>query len=197
MDAQDAAREASVDLAQARRAKFVEGLFEEHGRDLVRWLERRFGPGPPDPEDVAQAAFAKLSGLKDVGHIRDPRAFLYTIAANSARSGLRWLQRTTAFIDGQLAGAELEVENITPERVHLSKARFEAMAAAAGRLTDKQRELVRRSRILGQTFAEIRAETGWSLGDMHRQLTAAMAVLEDAIAAYDNAPPQGETGDDR
>lgn len=39
-----------VKLDTAHQRKLVEDRFKRHARDLVRWLKRRFDPGPPAPE---------------------------------------------------------------------------------------------------------------------------------------------------
>ena len=44
-------------------------------------------------------------------------------------------------------------------------------------LSDRQREIVQRSRLKGQTYAQISAETGWSLGTISSELRAALQTL--------------------
>ena len=79
IERENPAREAGVDFAEARRRKFVEELFDEHGCDLVRWLERRFGPGPPD-----------LAGKTPEAQAREWLACLYAGAAmEKGRAGQR------------------------------------------------------------------------------------------------------------
>ena len=49
--------------APAGKADFaaqLEGIYAAHFAPLVSWLHHAFGAGPPEPEDVAQRAFAKL-----------------------------------------------------------------------------------------------------------------------------------------
>lgn len=174
-----------VDLAEARRHRFVQRLYNDHFRDLVRWLARRYGAGPPEPEDIAQTAFTRIAALEDVEYIRNPRAFLFTTAVNEALTRLRWIKRLRTFVEAELHEVGEEVEEITPERIYSSRNRLEAVLASAASLTDKQRELIRRSRLLGQTYADISADTGWSAADISRQLTVAMNTLVAALEAYD------------
>lgn len=67
----------------------VEFVYENHRRDLVEFLRRQFGGGPPDPEDIAQLAFEKLLRRPSVKDIKSLRAFLWSTARNLTISSLR------------------------------------------------------------------------------------------------------------
>ncbi len=159
------------------RHSLVDRLYRNYASALVAWLRRRYGEGPPEPEDVAQAAFVRFAGLDSVDHIEDERAFLFTIAANLAVSGIRNRSRGDAFIAAELATTGGEIEKITPERVYASKDRFRRLSAAFAELSERQKDIVIRCRIRGQTYAEIVAETGWSLGVVAADVKAAMLAL--------------------
>ncbi|MFC6198477.1 RNA polymerase sigma factor [Ponticaulis profundi] len=155
----------------------TERLYRKHGAHLIVWLRKRFGDGPPEPEDCAQAAFAKISGMDSFDHVEDQRAFLYTVAANIAVSGIRSQRRATRLIEENVSHTDIIFENLTPERVLLGKDNFKQLKKALSQLTDRQREIVERSRLKGQTYAQISQETGWSLGTISAELRTAMLVL--------------------
>lgn len=169
-----------IDAARSKR-KFLEKLFAENWNDLTGWLMRRYGPGPPEPEEVAQDSFAKIAGLASVDHIENPRAFLFAIAVNNMLMGNRWLERTRRLIDGELNYLSQDVEGLTPERIYSARERFQTLITQVGDLTEKQREILVRSRLHGQSYAEISAGTGWSAADISRQMTKALRVLRLAI----------------
>ena len=73
-----------VELDAAHPRELVDDFFKRHAHTLVRWLKRRFGPGPPDPEDFAKAAFTRSASLDDPVKIRDKRTYHYTITASLA-----------------------------------------------------------------------------------------------------------------
>lgn len=170
------------------RHRWLEHLHRTYSQELCRWISRRFGAGPPEPEDVVQIAFCKIAELDDLSQIRNPRAFLYTVAVRTCISACRTRERTVRFIDEAMRENGEEVEEITPERVYLEKERLRMVESGLLELTDMQRELVYRSRILGETFADIREQTGWSLASISRQLRAALARISSDLAA------QGEDG---
>ena len=164
------------------RTAFLNHLFREHYGELVGRLRKVFGAGPPDPEDVAQAAFSKLAALTDLGRIRSPRAFLFRTAINIGLNSNDKIRRGRNFVKSQLEGNFFpDVEEISPETVLMGKQDLERVARAIRQLSPKQREILLRSRFRGQTYAEIKQETGWSEADISRQLTKVMALLQGEL----------------
>src|SRR5690606_12823423 len=62
-----------------RRRQLLSELYRTHWQGLCRYLRARFGAGPPDPEDIAQSAFARLAAAHSA-QIVNPQAFLHTTA---------------------------------------------------------------------------------------------------------------------
>lgn len=188
-----------IRLRDTRRKGFaspeIENLYRSHWKDLCHWLRRRYGAGPPEPEDVAQTAFMKMADVKDLASIENPRAYLFSIAANTALTGIKWLERTRRFIEGELAESGHSLEEISPERAYSSRERFGVVTDQLEGLPEKQREIVIRSRLGGQTYEQISAETGWSMADISRQLTAALTAMREALETYDGNETDTEAED--
>ncbi|KCZ49256.1 RNA polymerase sigma factor [Hyphomonas pacifica] len=170
------------DAALLERTRFLNHLFRDHYGELVGRLRKVFGAGPPDPEDVAQAAFSKLAGLENLTHIRSPRAFLFRTAINVGLNSNDKLRRGRNFVKSQLDGnSHPDMEEISPETVLMGKQDLERVASAIRKLSPKQKEILLRSRFKGQTYAEIKKDTGWSEADISRQLGKVMALLQDEV----------------
>ena len=160
----------------------LDALYRRYWTQLCRYLNRRFGAGPPDPEDVAQAAFEKLARLDGLERVRNPGAFLYTTAINIALNDVRRMARVERFVRAELAEAGGRiVDEMSPERVYADRQRFHTLKDAIARLPDKQRHILIRSRFHGETYATISKATGWSQADISRQLNAALQTLQDAL----------------
>ena len=174
-------REDGADEADPARRRRIERLYREHWRPLYARLRRVFGDGPPDPEDLAQTAFQKLIEQDALDAIRNPGGFLFTVAVNKGRDGQRHIARAERLLkeEGILLRQE-EVDQITPLNVFESREALSATTAAIARLSAKQREILARSRLKGETFDAIRAATGWSKADISRQLAAALKALNEA-----------------
>ena len=182
------------------RNRVLEDLYQKHWKNLCAWIRRRFGDGPPEPEDLAQSAFERFAALDDFDIIRDKRAFLYTVAARSAVDGLRSREVMRRYIDDALAEHGRAVGEITPEHVYLAREEVRALSEDLVALTDKQRETVIRSRFLGQSYEQIAADTGWSTSAISRYLRTAMETLTrnaQARRAAAMSPEASELAGDR
>lgn len=178
---------ANEDEASRRRIKLIERLYRDHWRDLCVRLRRVHGNGPPEPEDLAQVAFAKLIENVDLAVIDNPGAFLFRIAINSGRDRLRHMNETARLMRDELpclAGDGLDRN--TPPNVYESRERLSVTAAAIDMLSPKQREVLVRSRLKDETFEQISAATGWSKADISRTLNAALVALQAAMRAYED-----------
>ena len=161
------------------RTTFLNKLFRLHYGELVGRLRKIYGAGPPEPEDIAQAAFSKLAELDDLERIRSPRAFLFRTAINLGLNSNDRLKRGRNFVRSQIEGNfSPGMEENSPESVFMGKQDLERVARAIRQLPPKQKEILLRSRFRGQTYAQIRQETGWSEADISRQLSRIMELLQ-------------------
>ncbi len=163
------------------RARFTEDLYRHHWGDLCRMVRRMFGDGPPEPEDLVQGAFQKWSELENVDHIENPRAFLAKVAVNNGLKNIEKVQRARKYVTEQLHKPGTGLEEIDPERIFQGRQTLAMLDQAMSRLTTKQREIVVRSRLRGETYAQISAARGWSEADISRQLHRALKALADAL----------------
>lgn len=177
----------SKDRKFAGRSQFIENLYQNYSGELIGWLRRRFGEGPPEPHDIAQTAFEKISALEDYERIENPKAFLFATAINTAMSSVQHIVRARRFFNAELQNVGHQVEQITPECVLKDKRRLETINEAIAKLPAKQREILIRSRIQGETYVEIRTATGWSKAAISRQLNAALATLQKTLDAVEDA----------
>lgn len=70
-----------VDPAQSRR-HFVETIEKRHSRELRRFLAMRVRNASADVPDLIQEIYLRVLRLKDHEAIRNPQAYLYTIASH-------------------------------------------------------------------------------------------------------------------
>ena len=61
---------------------FVTAIEKEHGRALRRYLAIRMRYGAADVPDLVQEVYLRLLRVADYKSIRNPRAYLYTIASH-------------------------------------------------------------------------------------------------------------------
>lgn len=166
-------------------------LYRNHFTELCANIRKSFGSGPPEPEDAVQTAFAKFATLEHPERVRDARAFLYIAARNIVLDHKRSAKVANAYIAEQIAlDHELKLEGITPERVVDSKQRFDTLVEAMRDLPEKQQVILVKSRLEGKSYREIGEETGWSAGDISRNMNAAISALVLALKRSQRVRPR-------
>ncbi len=170
----------------------LEKLYRQYAAELVKYIHKTFGAGPPDPEDVVQAAFVRYANMAAPEKVQNSRAFLYATARNIILDHKRYDKRTEAFIDDVIRDAEQNLDKITPEDVSLQREQFEIMVSVIKKLPRKQGIILTMNRLHGKTYTEISRETGWSLGDISRQLNAGLGAIEDALLRANGGKGEGQ-----
>lgn len=195
--AADDTREASGDvkLDPVRRAE-LNDLFRRHRTELVQYIRRAFGDGPPDPEDAVQQAFAKLATLSTPASVGNPRAFLYRCASNfvldtKRRTAVRAKFAVSADAQIFLGGAE----EITPERVLDAKERAAILEEAIRGLKPRHRRALILNRIHGMTYAEVARSLNVSESEARRLVTVAVNRCDRALSAAETALPVSDKRD--
>ncbi|HEX6860481.1 MAG TPA: sigma-70 family RNA polymerase sigma factor [Caulobacteraceae bacterium] len=135
-------------------------LYRRHWAELTAYARRTFGAGPPEPEDIVQAAFARFAALPDNTTVANPRAFLFRTAHNIALDARRSQARHgAASLDPQFPG---EGHDFSPEDVLVSREELARLEAAIAGLRPRQRTALLLHRLDGLSFAEIGRRMGVS-----------------------------------
>ena len=168
-------------------------LYDRYWAELCNYINKAFGGGPPDPEDVAQTAFEKYAALNNPDDIRNPRAFLYTAARNTVFDHKRREKTKNAHADDLINGGACgHVDEISPERVLIDKERLSIIEAAVAKMPEKQRHVFLLSALEGCGYAEISRRTGVPPSSVRRYVTKALKACDDAIDAAAVAPAGDE-----
>jgi RNA polymerase sigma factor (sigma-70 family) len=129
--------------------------YRAHWRDLCGYVRRNFGPGPPDPEDVAQQAFLKLSGVS--GAVENVGAFLRRTARNLVIDHHRASLRFGA-VARNVSILEEGRDDFSAEDVLSSREELDAMNGVIAMLPPKERVALLMHRVDGLSFADIARE---------------------------------------
>ena len=65
--------------------KFVDEVFSNHHQELSRYLVSKLRGEAVEPTDVAQETYLRLLRVKDTSVIRNPHAYLFTVASHVMR----------------------------------------------------------------------------------------------------------------
>src|SRR5262249_26244383 len=141
-----------------------------------RYVRRSVGVGPPEPEDVTQAAFMKFAAIEDRAEIQNPRAFLYATARNIVLDHRR--HAVTANSYAKDVEQRIEQENrceSSPERVLLDRERLERLLAYLDKMPEERRQAVLLYRVEGMSVEEIAAIFGISESTARKRIVRAIA----------------------
>ena len=185
-----------VPADSADRQRFWERLYRGYRHELCGRLRSRFGDGPPDPEDIAQQAFIKFYEADYPDAHVNPKGLIYRIASNLIIDFHRSKSRWEDMIDEIYSDLNLTpIETLDAESALFETELLDIIASAVNDLPDKQRAMLIESRVHGQSYKQMSQANGWSLGDISRNMTAAMEKVHAAVSAWrdgGSAPGAGQ-----
>jgi RNA polymerase sigma-70 factor (ECF subfamily) len=169
---------------KAQRNSALAQLYEAHWGELIRYVRRTFGIGPPDPEDVVQAAFTHFAALAQPQLVDNPRAFLYRAARNFViDQRRRALVRVRAAARGDLGGFAEQTDELTAERVLDGKDRLRILDETVRAMPQRLRDALILHRLEDLSYVEIARRLGVSQTSAKRLVADALLVCTRALRA--------------
>jgi RNA polymerase sigma-70 factor (ECF subfamily) len=161
---------------------FLDRLYKAYWRELCRFISARYGPGPPDPEDIAQGAFAQLAALERPETLQNPRAFLYRTAQNILIDQRRRMATHRNFV-AQAETREVEQPSYDPpaDRVLIGREEYDIIEAAIRKMPEKRRQCFLLHRLHGLSYAEIARRLGMSGPGVFKAVEKALAECQSAL----------------
>jgi len=165
----------------------MDSLYARHWSELCHYIRQRFGPGPPDPEDVVQDAFMRFAAIGDREIIDNPRAYLFRTAHNIRVDEHRRLAlRRTGPTDTK---ARPDSDDLTPERVLEGRERLEILARCLRAMPAARRRSFLCNRLQGLSCAAIARMTGYSESAVKKHIDVALRDLEAALSDAERLRP--------
>lgn len=157
-------------------------LYHAHHGWLYGWLKRRLGHGgsAADAADLTQDTFTRLLGTRDLSTVKEPRAYLTTVAKGLM---INWLQRQSlerAYLDALAACPEPlapspEQRAIVLETLHEIDAMLDTLAPLA-------RRAFLMSQLEGMKYDAIAEQLGVSLTSVKRYMQQAFRACLGAMS---------------
>jgi RNA polymerase sigma-70 factor (ECF subfamily) len=176
-------RRRSARQAEERaRERRMERLYRAHWKDLCHFIRWKFGGGPPDPEDIAQAAFLRLATLPEPESIQNPFAFLGRVASNLVLDDIRRTQvRTNSMRELGLAADGERDDRPGCERELIGREDMALVIEELKAMPSVRRRVLILNRVHGLSFAEIGRRMGISGPAVRKHLVRALQDLQAAI----------------
>jgi RNA polymerase sigma-70 factor (ECF subfamily) len=175
-------------IAAARPGEAVERAYRQHWSELCAYVRKTFGAGPPEPEEVAQGAFARFAATQP-GEVDHPRAFLYRTAHNIVMDHRRReAVRTRLSAEVAILDFGADTANADSERVLSAKERLAIVDRAVRAMEARRRKVLIMHAIHGLNYTEIARRMGVSPTRVTQLFAEAVAQCNAALRDADGAP---------
>lgn len=166
---------------QARQA-FLTAMEASHGRNLRRFLERRAGARRGEAPDLVQEVFLRLLRVEDHEAIRNPQAYLYTIANHVLHQhALRHAHSTEVARLSDVFPQREMADELDPEILLETEQRFEALAKALEAWSPRAYTTLILHRCDGIPLRDIAPRLGVSYTMVKRYLAQALSFCQRAL----------------
>ena len=139
----------------------LHGLFLQHAKELTGFIRQRF-PGEQDVADIVQETFLRLSQYPHPETIKNPRAFLFTTAANLTVDRYRRLDTLARYNVDDAELDEFMSPALSPEQFWQTQQQLEQFVTWLDELPELVRHAFVLYRIEGFSHAEIARRLGIS-----------------------------------
>jgi RNA polymerase sigma factor (sigma-70 family) len=158
----------------------IDSIYREHHGWLLGWFLRRLS-GSSQAADLAHDTFVRLITSRELAQVREPRAFLRTLAHGVIVNHWRRADVERAWAEAVAAQPELLAPS--PEERMIALEMLCRIDAMLNTLSDKARKAFLLSQIDGRTYAEIALELGVS--DRMVKKYMAQAMLQCLLLAQE------------
>ena len=174
--------DSSGELRNPKRG-LIARLYEDVFSEIVGVLTSTYGSGPPDPEDVAQRAFANLSARDDLEDIEDVKNYVWVAARNLMLTEIRALGVRSKYA-GQLTQDSFveECDEIDAERVFMAREELEIVSQTIASMPERRRDIFLAKRVDGLSAEAAGRKFGVSRSSAVRHIAIATEQLTKAFA---------------
>lgn len=165
-------------MTATSRHSFMAAMEKSHGRQLRRFLAARMRQAADVP-DLVQEIFLRLLRIKDPGAIRNPQAYLYTVASHVLQQYT--LERSAApeSMDPYEVASRLQSEPVRDPAHELEiEEQIEKFARALEQLSPRSYATLILYRCDGLSLDEIAARLGVSRPMVRKYLARAIAFCD-------------------
>lgn len=163
------------------RARWLAGQILPHEPALRAWLSRRLGAGM-DVDDVIQESYAVLVELRDVAHIRDSRAYLFTTARSVVLQQVRRSRIVPIEAVAEIDRLSIDHDERSPDRHAAANQELRRISGMIATLPGKCRQAFVLRKVEGLSQREIAKRMGISENTVEKHVGKGLRLLMQALA---------------
>ncbi|HUA89970.1 MAG TPA: RNA polymerase sigma factor [Steroidobacteraceae bacterium] len=168
-------------MSEVKKA-FIERLFAGQRGPLQAFLYRRVRHHP-DAAELAQEVYLRMLRVADPEAIRNPEAYLYTVASNLAKEHARQQQRDRSAVDIDDPMVQAQLADLPPPGGELDdQRRALRLRQVLGELSPKCRAAVVLAYWEGLSYEEIGRRLGISPHMVKKYLSQALTLCRRRMA---------------
>jgi RNA polymerase sigma factor (sigma-70 family) len=166
------------------RKSLVERLFAEHGGALAAFLHRRV-QRKPDAAELAQEVYMRMLRVTNAEDIRNPEAYLYTVASNLVKEHARRESKDSKALDIDDPLIQEQLAELPPFAGQLdTEQRVRRLREVLQQLPAKCQAAVVLQYWEGLSYEEIAERLGISTHMVKKYLTQALAHCRRRMARW-------------
>lgn len=167
----------------AHATPILSDLYDRYFARLLSNLKRKFGPGPPEPRDVAQQAFLKIAERGNLDDVRSPENYVWITACN-IMLGEKRSQATRLKHGDNPEGIPFIAlrDDLDPSRVIESREGLDIVTAELAKMPERRRTIFLLNRVDGLTPQQAGARCGVSRTSAVRHIAIATQILANALS---------------
>jgi RNA polymerase sigma factor (sigma-70 family) len=166
-------------MSETKKA-LVERLFAEHGAALRAFFYQRVRRRP-DAAELAQEVYVRMLRISDIDAIRNPEAYLYTVASNLAKEHRVLEQRGANTIDVEDAAELLAAPTPVGGEIDTER-RIKRLREVLRQLPPKCQAAVALHYWHGMTYEEVAPQLGVSIHMVKKYLSQALTHCRRRMA---------------
>ncbi|SFF92345.1 RNA polymerase sigma-70 factor, ECF subfamily [Novosphingobium sp. CF614] len=157
----------------------IETVFLDSRPALENVIRRRVGDRE-QAADLVQDLYLRLNRLADrLPSVSEARFYLLRMAHNIGKDHVRITQNRARLLEGLALLYDVPLE--TQEELLERRQKIARVEVAMTRLTERQSDMLRRSRILGQDYRTISAEWKVSISTVEQEIARALRHLRTSL----------------
>ena len=173
----------------AAKHEFLTSIERSYGRRLRRFVAARLRNAAADTPDLMQEVYLRLLRINDHEAIRNPQAYLYTVASHVLHQHA--LRQAKTLESVELIDVESQLDSDAPDpaaQVETEQA-FEELGRSLQKLSPRAYATLILNRCEGLSLQQIADKLGVSRDQVKKYLARALIHVRDGLASMNRGKP--------